>query len=60
MNIALILVDIQQDYFPEGRMELVGAMEASYEAQKLLSFFRKEALPIIHMFLAGDGGNQLL
>lgn len=49
MNIALILVDIQQDYFPEGRMELVGAMEASYEAQKLLSFFRKEALPIIHM-----------
>lgn len=49
MNTALILVDIQKDYFPEGKMQLVGAKEAGREAQRLLSFFRKEALPVVHM-----------
>jgi nicotinamidase-related amidase len=49
MNTALILVDIQQDYFPEGKMELVGSIEASHEAKRLLTFFRKETLPIVHI-----------
>jgi len=49
MNTALILVDIQQDYFPKGRMALVGAIEASREAKRLLAFFREKALPIVHI-----------
>jgi nicotinamidase-related amidase len=49
MNTALILVDIQQDYFPEGRMELVGAVEASLEAKRLLNCFRDKNLPIVHI-----------
>ena len=49
MNTALLLVDIQQDYFPGGRMEVVGALEASRAAKKLLGYFRQENLPIVHI-----------
>jgi nicotinamidase-related amidase len=49
MNIALILVDIQQDYFPQGRMELAGSIEASREAKRLLTYFRSKNLPIVHV-----------
>jgi nicotinamidase-related amidase len=46
---ALILIDIQNDYFPNGKMELAGAVEASYQAKKLLSFFRENEWPIFHI-----------
>jgi nicotinamidase-related amidase len=49
MNPALVLVDIQQDYFPGGRMEVVGAVEASRAAKKLLGHFREKNLPIVHV-----------
>ena len=49
MNTALILVDIQQDYFPQGRMELIGPIEASRNAAQLLNHFRKENLPVLHV-----------
>lgn len=49
MSTALIIVDIQQDYFPQGRMELVGSIEASLEAKRLLTYFRKETLPVVHV-----------
>jgi len=49
MNTALLLVDIQQDYFPGGRMEVVGALEASRAAKRLLGCFRQENLPIVHI-----------
>lgn len=49
MKPALILVDIQQDYFPNGRMEVVRATEASMVARKLLEYFREKKLPIIHI-----------
>ncbi len=49
MNSALVLVDIQQDYFPKGRMEVVGAVEASQAAKRLLDFFRTKKLPIVHI-----------
>jgi nicotinamidase-related amidase len=49
MSTGLIIIDIQQDYFPKGRMELVGAMEASLEARRLLVYFRKEALNVVHV-----------
>ena len=49
MKTALLLVDIQNDYFPGGRMELVGSPEAGRRAGELLSLFRKEKLPIFHI-----------
>ena len=42
MKAALILVDIQKDYFPGGRMELVGMKEASENAREMLRFFREK------------------
>jgi len=49
MKAALILVDIQKDYFPGGRMELVGMKEASENAQEMLRFFREKKWPIFHI-----------
>jgi nicotinamidase-related amidase len=49
MGTALVLVDIQQDYFPKGRMEVVGAVEASRAAKKLLGHFREKNLPVVHV-----------
>jgi nicotinamidase-related amidase len=49
MKHALILVDIQQDYFPNGRMEVAGAVEAGRMAKRLLEYFRQKNLPIIHI-----------
>ena len=40
MKTGLLLVDIQNDYFPGGRMELVGISEAGQKAGELLSVFR--------------------
>ncbi len=49
MNTALVLVDIQLDYFPNGKMEVVGALEASRFAKKLLDYFREISMPIVHV-----------
>ena len=49
MKTALVLVDIQNDYFPGGRMELSG-MDASGEAAKaVLSYFRENNWPTVHI-----------
>ncbi|MHB8205096.1 MAG: cysteine hydrolase family protein [Desulfomonilaceae bacterium] len=49
MNTALILIDIQNDYFPGGKMELDGSVEASQCAKRLLTFFRDKRLPLMHI-----------
>jgi nicotinamidase-related amidase len=49
MTPALIVIDIQNDYFPGGRMELVGSDEASAQAHKLLDHFRATARPTFHI-----------
>lgn len=49
MNQALLLVDIQNDYFPGGAMELAGSAEAGLRAKELLQFFRRKSLPVIHV-----------
>ena len=49
MNKALVIIDIQNDYFENGRMPLVGSVEASLNARKILDKFRAEALPVIHI-----------
>jgi nicotinamidase-related amidase len=49
MNKALILIDIQNDYFENGNMPLVGSTEASLNARKILDNFRKESNLVIHI-----------
>ena len=49
MNNCLILVDIQNDYFPGGKMELVGIDNAAANARLLLNKFREAKLPVIHI-----------
>ena len=49
MPTALVLVDLQNDYFPGGTMELVGADSAVAQAALLLQAFRQRALPIFHV-----------
>lgn len=49
MSVALLLVDIQNDYFPGGAMEVVGAEAAASHAATLLAAFRAKSLPVIHI-----------
>jgi len=49
MKEALIIIDIQQDYFPGGRHSLVGADEAAEKAKQVLAHFRKTGRPVIHV-----------
>lgn len=46
---ALLIIDVQNDYFPGGTMELVGAKEAGEKTKKILEYYRKNNLPIIHI-----------
>lgn len=49
MKTALIIIDIQNDYFPGGRMELTGAEQAVLRAQEVLAYFRGHNLPVVHI-----------
>jgi nicotinamidase-related amidase len=46
---CLILIDIQNDYFPGGRMELPASERAVLMARRLLDFFRERQYPVIHI-----------
>ena len=49
MTTALVLVDIQNDYFAGGNMALEGMDAAAANAAKLLAGFRERGLPVFHM-----------
>lgn len=70
MKNALIIVDIQNDYFPDGRMPLVGIERAADNARKLLDRYRREGAPTFHIqhtwedpaapfFVAGSPGAEI-
>lgn len=70
MTTALLIVDIQNDYFPGGAMECVGAEAAGAQAARLLEAFREQRRPVIHMqhvskrpgatfFLPGTAGVEI-
>jgi len=46
---ALLVIDIQNDYFPGGAMELEGADAAGAKARAALEKFRKNGNPVIHV-----------
>ena len=69
-NTALLLLDIQNDYFPGGRNPLEGSPQAAEQACRLLQAFRRLELPRIHIqhiavkpgatfFLPGSEGAQI-
>ena len=49
MSTALILVDIQNDYFPGGSMALEGMEQAADNAARLLARFREQGAPLFHV-----------
>jgi nicotinamidase-related amidase len=49
MTTALILIDIQNDYFPGGKGELHEPIVASLRARQLLDHFRQAQWPLVHI-----------
>ena len=46
---ALLIIDIQNDYFPGGKMELFNSEAAGDKAALLLDAFRKAGRPVFHV-----------
>jgi len=70
MKEALIIIDIQNDYFDGGANPLTGSHEASLQARALLNRFRERSLPVVHVrhistrpcstfFLPGTVGSEI-
>ena len=49
MNTALLIVDVQNDYFPGGKNPLEGSLQAAQQARRLLEYFRQARLPVVHI-----------
>ena len=49
MSRTLLIVDIQNDYFPNGAMPLVGADGAAEAAAAVLASFRRADDPVVHV-----------
>ena len=49
MKKALLLIDIQNDYFENGTMRLLGSEAAAQKTKGVLQTFREQQLPIIHI-----------
>jgi nicotinamidase-related amidase len=49
MKTTLVIVDMQNDYFPGGRNPLEGSPQAAEQARKLLDLFREKDWPRVHI-----------
>ena len=49
MKKALVIIDVQNDYFPGGKMELNGSDQAGAKAGQLLEACRKLQMPVVHV-----------
>ncbi|MBC3886786.1 isochorismatase family protein [Acetobacterium paludosum] len=49
MKKALILIDIQNDYFSGGHFELNDPDKTALNAKNVLAYFRKKDLPLFHV-----------
>jgi len=69
-NTCLLLIDLQNEYFPGGKSELENPLEACLKARQLLDYFRQRQLPLVHIqhistrpgaatFLAGTPGAEI-
>ncbi len=70
MNTALLVIDIQKDYFPGGKFPLVNPEEAAKKAYMLLQCFREHGGHHVHIqhislkpdaafFIKGDSGSDI-
>jgi nicotinamidase-related amidase len=70
LKTALLIIDIQKDYFPRGKMELVNPLEAAKKAYMLLQCFREHGGHHVHIqhislkpdaifFIKGDSGSDI-
>jgi nicotinamidase-related amidase len=58
-NKALLIIDIQDFYFPGGKSALVEPEKAAINAARLLDNFRKEKLPVIHVRHNSEPGGKI-
>ena len=49
MSQGLLIVDVQNDYFPGGAVELVGMPEAAARAAEVLAGARRRGMPVFHV-----------
>lgn len=49
MNCALLIIDVQKDYFPNGRMELAGSVETAKRIEQVIGKARTANMPIIYI-----------
>lgn len=49
MSLGLLLIDIQNDYFPGGAMTLEGSIAAGMAAGQLLAACRERKIPVVHV-----------
>src|SRR6185295_4677321 len=70
MKTALLVIDIQKDYFPSGKFPLVNPLEAAQKAYIILQCFREHGSHHIHIqhislepdatfFISGDRGTDI-
>jgi nicotinamidase-related amidase len=57
MTRALVIVDVQNDYFPGGRNPLEGPEQAAANARELLDAFRASGEPLVHVQHAWDSAD---
>ena len=56
---ALLMIDIQDFYFPGGRSPLVEPEKAAQNAARLLVHFREKKLPVIHVRHNSEPGGMI-
>jgi nicotinamidase-related amidase len=49
MSQALLLIDVQNDYFPEGKFPLWNTTETLHNIQNAIELAKKKNIPIIHI-----------
>jgi nicotinamidase-related amidase len=70
MKTALLIIDIQNDYFPGGKYPLVNPLEAAQKAYMILQCFREQGGHHVHIqhislepdatfFIKGDSGSDI-
>ncbi|MEZ2443467.1 cysteine hydrolase family protein [Chitinophaga sp. RCC_12] len=62
MKKALLIIDVQNDYFDGGKHTLVNAAEAGKQAQQVLQTARKRHIPVVHIqhFSTNEGADFFL